>query len=182
MADPQYALVAYVRNELGEFVENLRAELHPEHAHLPAHVSILPPRPLRGSESDAVEHLIQLCGKIEPFEISLGNVEAFLPTTTTVFIQISYAAYKLRELHDLLNSGGLEYHEPLPFMPHLTIAKVPSTMRCKEVFSRSRDRWDRYEGTRRALIDTVTFVRGNGYQWTDLAPIELGGRVTAPEL
>ena len=62
MADPQYALVAYVRNELGEFVENLRAELHPEHAHLPAHVSILPPRPLRGSESDAVEHLIQLCG------------------------------------------------------------------------------------------------------------------------
>jgi 2''-5'' RNA ligase len=179
MADPQYALVAYVRNELGEFVENLRGELHPEHAHLPAHVSILPPRPLQGSEADAVEHLVQLCRKIEPFEISLGNIEAFLPTTSTVFIQISYAAYKLRELHDLLNSGGLAYTEPLPYMPHLTIAKVPSTARCKEVYATSRDRWDHYAGTRRALIDSVTFVRGDGYRWTDLAPIELGGHVAA---
>jgi 2'-5' RNA ligase len=182
MADPQYAVVAYVRNELGEFVENLRRELHPEHAHLPAHVSILPPRPLRGSEAHALNHLVQLCRQIEPFEISLGNVEAFLPTTTTVFIQISYAAYKLRELHDLLNSGGLEYHEPLPFMPHLTIAKVPSPTLCKEVFAKSRDRWDRYEGTRRTLIDSLTFVRGNGYQWTDLAPVELGGHVVSQGL
>jgi 2'-5' RNA ligase len=179
MADPQYALVAYVRNELGEFVENLRRELHPEHAHLPAHVSILPPRPLHGSEADALEHLVELCRKIEPFEISLGNIEAFLPTTSTVFIQISYAAYKLRELHDLLNSGGLEYKEPLPYMPHLTIAKVGTTIQCKEVYAKSRDRWDHYEGTRRTLIDSVTFVRGNGYQWTDLAPIELGERSSA---
>jgi 2'-5' RNA ligase len=179
MADSQYAVVAYVRNELGEFVEKLRNELHPEHAHLPAHVSILPPRPLRGTEADAVEHLVELCQQVEPFEIVLGNVEAFLPTTSTVFVQISYAAYKLRELHDLLNSGGLEYKEPLPYMPHLTIAKVGSTGRCKEVYTTSRDRWDHYAGTRRTLIDSITFVRGNGYQWTDLAPIELGERKIA---
>ncbi len=176
MADPQYALVAYVRNALGEFVENLRRELHPEHAHLPAHVSILPPRPLAGSEADAVEHLVKLCRTVDPFEISLGGVEAFLPTTPTVFLQISYAAYKLRELHDLVNSDGLEYSEPLPYMPHLTIAKVSSAGRAKEVYSVSKDRWDRYEGTRRARIDCLTFVRGNGHIWTDLAPIELGSR------
>jgi 2'-5' RNA ligase len=82
-------------------------------------------------------------------------------------------------LHDLLNSGGLEYKEPLPYMPHLTIAKVGSTGRCKEVYTTSRDRWDHYAGTRRTLIDSVTFVRGNGYQWTDLAPIELGERKIA---
>jgi hypothetical protein len=179
MADPQYALVAYVRNELGEFVERLRRELHPEHAHLPAHVSILPPRPLLGSEDEAIEHLIKMCRNVDPFEISLGNVEAFLPTTPTVFIQISYAAYKLRELHDLVNSGGLEYCEPLPYMPHLTIAKVGAAGRCKELYATSRDRWDRYEGTRRALIDELSFVRGNGYQWTDIAPIQLGGRQAA---
>lgn|SRR5512142_1752915 len=179
MPDPQYALVAYVRNELGEFVEGLRRELHPEFAHLPAHVSVLPPRPLGGSESDALEHLVRLCQTVEPFEISLGGVEAFLPTTPTVFLQISYAAYKLRELHDLLNTAGLEYEEPLPYMPHLTIAKVSTPERAREVYAISRDRWDRYEGRRRTSIDNVTFVRGNGFEWTDIAAVELGQRTSA---
>ena len=180
MPDPQYALVAYIRCDVGDFVEGLRRELHPEFAHLPAHVSVLPPRPLHGSEAGAVEHLVKLCRTVEPFEISLGGVEAFLPTTPTVFLQISYAAYKLRELHDLVNSGGLEYHEPLPYMPHLTVAKVSSPERAREVYCISRDRWDRYEGKRRALIDNLTFVRGNGIHWTDIVPIELGHRASAP--
>lgn len=180
MSEPQYALVAYVRDALGEFVEGLRRELHPEFAHLPAHVSVLPPRPLHGSEADAVERLVELCRSVEPFEISMGGVEAFLPTTPTVFLQISYAAYKLRELHDLVNAGPLEYREPLPYMPHLTIAKVSSSDRAREVYCISRDRWDRYEGKRRTLIDSLTFVRGSGMRWTDIVPIELGRRASAP--
>ena len=55
----QYALVAYVRSELGEFVEELRRELHPVHAHLPTHLTVLPPRPLQGSEADAMSMLHQ---------------------------------------------------------------------------------------------------------------------------
>lgn len=179
MLDMQYALVAYVRNSLGEFVEDLRRELHPSHAHLPAHVSILPPRPLIGSEADALENIVNICKNVEPFEISLGSVETFLPTTPTVFLQISFAAYKLRELHDLLNSGGLAFDEPLPFMPHMTIAKLSTPERACEVLAVSRDRWDHYEGPRRATIDSVTFVRGRDHSWTDLAPVELGGRRVA---
>ena len=179
MQELQYALVAYVRNALGGFVEDLRGELHPEHAHLPAHVTILPPRPLSGSEADAVEHLVARCKNVEPFEISLGSVETFLPTTPTVFLQISFAAYKLRELHDLVNSNGLAFREPLPYMPHMTIAKLTTPERAREVLNISRERWDHYEGPRRALVDGVTFVRGRDHTWTDLAPIELGGRRVA---
>ncbi len=176
MPDLQYALVAYVRTPLGEFVDDLRCELHPEHAHLPAHVSILPPRPLIGSEADALEHLVDLCKQVEPFEIGMGAVETFLPTTPTVFLQITFAAYKLRELHDLVNSDGLEFEEPLPYMPHLTIAKLGTTERAQEVYQDSRERWDRYEGPRRVTIENLTFVRGRDHNWTDLAPVELGGR------
>jgi hypothetical protein len=177
MPDPQYALVAYVRNALGQFVDDLRCELHPEHAHLPAHVSVLPPRPLVGSEADALEHLVELCKRVEPFEIGMGAVETFLPTTPTVFLQITFAAYKLRELHDLLNAGGLQFQEPLPYMPHLTIAKLGTIERAQEVHRCSRDRWDRYEATRRVTIDNLTFVRGREHVWTDLAPIGLGKRL-----
>ena len=50
MQKPRYALVAYVRSPAGEFVENLRRELHPDLPSIAAHLTILPPRPLQGSE------------------------------------------------------------------------------------------------------------------------------------
>lgn len=170
----QYALVAYVRNALGEFVEDLRRELHPEHAHLPAHVSVLPPRPLTGVESHALEMLESVCARVDPFEIEMGDVETFIPTTPTVFIRVAHAGYRLRELHDLLNRDGLEFHESLPFMPHLTIAKVSTVERAREVFEISSQRWADYKGPRRFRLDEVTFVRGRDHQWRDLSPVTLG--------
>ncbi len=102
-APVQYALVADVRSELGEFVEELRRELHPAHAHLPTHISVPPPRPLHGSEADAMSMLQSLSATVAPFQVELAEVASFLPTTPTVFIRLCHAGYKLRELHDLLN-------------------------------------------------------------------------------
>ena len=58
MAPPQYALVAYVKSPVGTFIESLRREFHPQQAHLPAHITILPPRILQGSETEALEKLL----------------------------------------------------------------------------------------------------------------------------
>src|SRR5579871_1139408 len=102
MGAPQYALVAYLRNPVGEFVEALRRELHPAYAHLPAHITVLPPRTLGGSEAQALEFLEEACSGVAPFEVSLGDVESFAPTTHTVFIRVAFAAYRMRELHDRL--------------------------------------------------------------------------------
>src|SRR5450631_4601539 len=99
----QYALVAYINSELGEFVEELRRELHPVHAHLPTHLTVLPPRPLQGTEEQAIEMLRQLSAPVAPFQVELADVESFLPITPTVFIRVSHAGYRMRELHDLLN-------------------------------------------------------------------------------
>src|ERR1700682_1223962 len=131
----QYALVAYVMSELGEFVEELRRELHPMHAHLPTHLTVLPPRPLGGSEDEAVAMLRQMSAPIAPFDVELGEVESFLPITSTVFIRVSYAGYRMREFHDLLNRDPLAYTEPLPYMPHVTVAKLDSNERAEEVLA-----------------------------------------------
>ena len=53
MQNPRYALVAYVKSQLEEFVESLRRELHPDLPHLAAHLTLLPPRLLHGTESSA---------------------------------------------------------------------------------------------------------------------------------
>jgi len=166
-----YAVVAYLKGELAEWVENLRCELHPKHAHLPAHITMLPPRPLHGTEGDAVEWLVERCGTVEPFDVVMGDVENFIPTTPTVFIRVAHAAYKIRELHDQMNGGPLDCAEELPFMPHLTIAKMETNERARQVYEIARDRWDHYEGSHRAHIENLSFVRGREAQWTDLAPV-----------
>jgi 2'-5' RNA ligase len=166
-----YAVVAYLKGELAEWVEKLRCELHPKHAHLPAHITILPPRTLHGAEGDAVEWLVERCSTVEPFDVVLGNVENFIPTTPTVFIRVAHAAYKIRELHDQMNGGPLGCVEELLFMPHLTIAKMENDERARQVYEIARDRWDHYEGSHRAHIEKLSFVRGRDAQWTDLAPV-----------
>src|SRR5439155_25024680 len=97
MSDPlRYALVAYVRNPVGEFVEKWRRELHPELPHLAAHLTILPTRALQSTEPAAREVLEEVCSGGEPLEVPFGYVETFGPGTSTVFISARYAAYRLR--------------------------------------------------------------------------------------
>ncbi len=179
MPSPQYAVVAYVTNTLGRFVEDLRREVHPEHGHLAAHVSILAPRQIRGNEGEAEALLRRLCRDIQPFEVVLGEVESFVPTTPTVFIRVAHGAYRMRELHDLLNTGALAGQEQWPYMPHLTIAKLPTMERAREVFAASQEGWAEFREPRRILIDQLTFVRQseNG-DWVDIAPVRLGEKLT----
>lgn len=169
----QYAVVAYVKNELGGFVESLRRELHPAHAHLPTHLTVLPPRPLHGSEEDAAAMLRELAAKVAPFQVGLGEVESFLPITPTVFIRVSFAGYRMRELHDLMNRAPLAYDETLPYMPHVTVAKLDSNERAAEVLQTSKTRWLNYQGSHSIRVERLTFVRGGAHTWTDLAEIDL---------
>ncbi|HVZ60418.1 MAG TPA: 2'-5' RNA ligase family protein [Terriglobales bacterium] len=178
----QYALVAYVRNEVGEFVEKLRHELHPEHAHSPAHISILPPRCLAGSEPDALRLLQQVVRQVEPFEAVMGEVQTFLPSTPTVFIRVAHAAYRVRELHDRLNAGALQADEPWPFMPHLTLFKMDTNGQAQAALGTAVQLWAQYCRSRRIVIDQLTFVRNLGLnQWADIASFPLGSRAAIPE-
>src|SRR5438067_13284995 len=153
MPTPRYALVAYLRNPVGEFVERLRRQLHPELPHLAAHLTVLPPRVLQGSELSARETLEDVCSQVEPFEVTLGDVETFCPLTPTVFIRVAHAAYRMRELHDRLNHGVLKGDEQWPYMPHLTIVKMGSEAQAMSAFEIARERWTMYRGSRQIAVD-----------------------------
>jgi 2'-5' RNA ligase len=170
-----YAVVAYVRSPAGIFVEELRRELHPAHTHADAHLTILPPRPLTGTDEQALQLLTQACRTAMPFEVGLGDVETFIPVTPTVFLRVARGAYRMRELHDKLNIGGLEFKEPWPYMPHLTIAKMDTLEEARKVVDIARQRWREYKDARSVRITSVTLVKGTGERWVDLAPVPLGG-------
>jgi 2'-5' RNA ligase len=169
-----YAAVTYVRSPAGMFVEEMRRDLHPAHTHADAHITILPPRPLNGTEAQAIAQLREICRYVNPFTVTMGDVETFIPTTPTVFIRVAHGAYRIRELHDHLNQGALRFNEPWPYMPHLTIVKMDTVVEARKVVGLARPRWDACEDSRRIGIEKITFVKGVGERWMDLAEIKLG--------
>jgi 2'-5' RNA ligase len=180
MQSPRYALVAYVKNDAGEFVENLRRELHPDLPHLAAHLTILPPRPIEGTESLALSFLERVCGEEEPFEVNLGSVETFIPATPTVYIRVDGAASRMCELHRRLNTGVLRCQEEWPYIPHLTIVKMSHEQPAQNAFHIARERWAQYAGSRRILLERLTFVREDAENhWLDLAPVDLGRQLVS---
>jgi 2'-5' RNA ligase len=163
---------------VGEFVEQLRQDLHPDLPHLAAHLSLLPPRCLQGSEGEAIETLEEVCARVEPFEVSLGEVETFIPVTPTVFIRVAHAAYRMRELHDGLNAKALAFDEQWPYMPHLTIAKLGTESQAQKAYLTARRRWAEFKGSRCIHVTYLTFVRElEPNRWVDLAPVPLGRRL-----
>jgi 2'-5' RNA ligase len=178
MSGSRYALVAYVRNPVGEFVEKLRRELHPELPHMAAHLTLLPPRMLEGSETDAITVLEEACRDLEPFDVALGEVETFIPVTPTVFIRVARAAIRMQELHDRLNRDGVCCTEQLPYIPHLTIAKMGTEEQAWKAFETARRRWAKYSGSRHIPIEELTFVRENETnRWVDLGTMALGRKL-----
>jgi len=174
MNGSRYALVTYVRNPVGEFVEKLRRELHPSLPHMPAHLTILPPRNLVGSERAAVEFLEEACSRVIPFNVELGDVDTFLPTTPTVFIQIKRAAYRMRELHDQLCGKGLCCDESWPYIPHLTIVKTERNEQARAICLLARERWEQFPEERQIHVEELVFVRETNGHWEDVAPVPLG--------
>src|SRR3984957_10742903 len=134
MQNPRYALVGYVKGPAGEFVENLRRELHPDLPHLAAHLTLLPPRVLRDTENSALQLLERICGEAQPFEVTLGDVETFTPATPTVYIRVSQGSARMCELHGRLNTQTLEYPEESPYAPHMTTVKVATGQPVQDAF------------------------------------------------
>jgi 2'-5' RNA ligase len=181
MPSSRHALVTYVHNPVGEFVEKLRQELHPSLPHMPAHLTILPPRVLLGSEQSALDFLEDACSQVVPFDVELGEVETFLPTTPTVFIQIKRAAYRMRELHDRLSNRTLCCEENWPYIPHLTIVKTELDEQAQAAASIARERWQKFEGKRQVHVDHLMFVRESDGLWQDVAPLPLGRSQLSPK-
>jgi 2'-5' RNA ligase len=179
MPSPRYALVAYIKTPVGEFVENLRRELHPALPHLAAHLTLLPPRSLQGSENAALQWIERICAVVEPFDVTLGDVESFVPTTPTVYIRVGQGGARLHGLHNQFNLHELACSEEWPYIPHLTIAKMSTEEEAVQALEVARERWRQFPG-RTIHLDRLTFVREDApNHWVDLAPVLFGGSLVS---
>ena len=91
--------------------------------------------------------------------MTLGDVETFIPVTPTVYIRVEAGAARMSELHSKLNTEALAFKEEWPYIPHLTIVKMTAEPPAQTAFQIARERWARYAGGRRILVERLTFVR-----------------------
>ena len=174
MAEPVYAVIAYLPGELGQFVEELRERLNPDYSSALAHVTVLPPRPLIFPQDELVESLRQRCAHREPFDVTVGGVSTFWPANGVVYLYFSKGLPQLAELHRELNVADLRHSEPFPFVPHLTIAQdLDEAGTQAELASVTRE-WEQFDGEKPFRIETLCLVQqAEGHRWINLAPIPL---------
>jgi 2'-5' RNA ligase len=168
----QYGLVAYIDGKLGDFLLQLRQEIVPA-CMLRSHVSILPPRPLAGTEAEAIT-FIQASGRHHAaFEVSLGAVEVFA-VTSVIYIAISSGLIELHTMHRDLNAKALRYVEPYSYHPHITLAQELSAAAYADALQLCQARWKEYAGPRQFPVETLTFVQNTTTcGWQDLAEARL---------
>jgi 2'-5' RNA ligase len=168
-----FALVIYIADPLGRFLDDLRRELAPEY-NPHAHVSVLPPRTLPLDWGEASEQARELTENWTPFEVELTEIDIF-PVTNVVYVEVGKGGAELRNMHGAMNTGPLGFNEPFPYHPHVTLAQEIPPARVAEVHELARRRWREFRGGRAFRADRTTFVQSTLRNcWVDLAEYSLG--------
>jgi 2'-5' RNA ligase len=168
-----FALVIYIADPLGRFLDDLRRELVPGY-NPHAHVSVLPPRPLVADWRDASKQAQALTEGWPPFNVELTEVGIF-PVTNVVYLELGKGASDLESMHRALNNGPLGFDEPFRYHPHITLAQEIPADRVTEVHELARKRWREYRGKRTFRADRTVFVQSTLRNcWIDLADYTLG--------
>jgi 2'-5' RNA ligase len=152
-----FALVDYLPEPLGEYLDALRAELVPG-CRLQSHVTVLPPRALSAPDEALVEELRARLKREAVFEIRVGDVEVF-ESTNVIYLDLRQGREEIERLHRTLSAGLFAYDEPFTFHPHITLAQQVCGEELPEKLALARRRWAEYPHSRQFTLDHLTFVQ-----------------------
>jgi 2'-5' RNA ligase len=168
-----YALVIYIPDPLGTFLDDLRRELAPN-CNPHAHVSVLPPRSLAVEWQVASEYVRPLAEGWESFDVELTEVQVF-GGTNVIYLDVEGGASCLRGLHAALATEVLEYPEPFPYHPHVTLAQEFPAGDVPRLMELARRRWREFPGSRTFRAGRAVLVRSTDADyWQDLAEYSIG--------
>lgn len=168
-----FALVNYIGGRLGEFLTRMRHELVPG-CGVPAHLTVLPPRPLAAELTHAADFIRDQLQATPPFRIEIAGIEIFA-TTSVIYAEIGQGQSTLREMHKELNRNGLAFEEPFRYHPHITLAQGLADEQVHSAHELARRRWQESAPSASFMLDKLTFVQNTAdNRWIDLVEYELG--------
>jgi 2'-5' RNA ligase len=168
----QFALVSYIPDPLGHFLDDLRLRLVPD-CKPHAHVTILPPRPLCGEAEQAASEIRRLADDFSPFTVKLGNIAKF-PISDVIYIEVATGREELQKMYKAMNCGTSSFSEAFKYHPHITLAQKIPPEKVQELFETARNEWANYRHERSFRVETLSFVQNTSIcHWIDLAEIPL---------
>jgi 2'-5' RNA ligase len=167
-----YALVTYIPDPLGKFLDDVRRILSPG-CNPRAHVTLMPPRPLSGTVDHSVQQIERCTQSLEAFELHATSIGVF-PKTNVIYIEIGMGRDALLDIHRQLNHGPLAFREPYAFHPHITLAQeIPAGLVSASVEA-AREMWASYRYGKTFMVEEMTFVQNTLLNhWKDLATVHL---------
>jgi 2'-5' RNA ligase len=171
-----FALVSYIPDPLGAFLDRLRNDLVCE-CHAKAHVTVLPPRPLFRPTAEAWAQMQERLPDFQPFRVELGEIQVF-PVTDVIYLSVNAGNAELQKLHAALNTECLAFDEPFHYHPHVTLAQELDRGRLAEATEFAQRRWREFHDARGFTVDKLTFVQNTlENSWTDLNSWQLSSGV-----
>lgn len=168
-----FALVIYIPDPLGAFLDDLRRELIPA-CDPRAHVSVLPPRTLAADWRVASRQVRALTEGWPSFDIELTAVQVF-PVTDVVFIDVGRGAAELQKMHAAMSCRALAFSEPFRYHPHVTVAQEIPPGQVTEIRRKAENRWSNYRGPRQFRAERAALVRSaTDGCWLDIAEYSFG--------
>jgi 2'-5' RNA ligase len=184
--DPKYAdrinsfaLVGYIDDRLGDFLNRLRQELKPG-CLAAAHVTVLPPRSLSVDTDAGERELSAGLERFSPFPVEITGVHIF-SVTDVIYLEIGLGRAQLTELHQTLNTKQFAFHEPHEYHPHVTLAQGVELADIPALYEQAKRRWKEESPTHRFMLERLTFVQNTvENNWVDLAEFDLRKPVLVP--
>ena len=168
----QVALVTYLPDPLASFLTQVRQSLGGEN--IPeAHITFLPPRPLRVPVEEAADEIRHVLLDVDTFEVELGTVKLF-PTTNILYIDVVAGQRELFNLHEALNIGTLFADEQYEFVPHLTLSGALVSHSIAAAQAMVDNAWNQCGLSSRFLVSELVLLRqSSGEHWTRVSSFRL---------
>ncbi|WP_151526167.1 2'-5' RNA ligase family protein [Serinicoccus kebangsaanensis] len=123
-ASPVVGVALPVPEPWGTHLQRLRIGYGEERAaHIPTHITLLPPTPVSGTELDALEeHLQRVAALHGAFEVMLRGTGTFRPVSDVVFVQVAKGVADCERLERAVRDGPVRRPLDFPYHPHVTLA------------------------------------------------------------
>lgn len=107
-----------------EVLQGWRADFgDPQAAQIPAHVTLLPPTPVRRDDLPAIrQHLQGAAERHDPFPMVLRGTGSFRPVSDVVFVQVAEGIAECEQIERRVRSGLLARDLAFYYHPHVTVA------------------------------------------------------------
>jgi 2'-5' RNA ligase len=154
---PGFTLVAYLPDPLGGYLNAMRAAL-PGHKSGDAHLTLLPPRPVRADLASVFSELETSLREFDRFEVTLTGVTMF-EDTGVVYIAVDRGQQESRRIHEKLNRGLFAHAEPFAYKPHITLVRPLDEASRPRVQEQAIELWQRCPFPRKFELSSVDFLR-----------------------